>query len=82
MRQVWDLSHIQPESRSVLEGDTIPALFWNAVAQRAVGDLHRVDPEFVEHRVQDREPAGQHRRAVGAQAGNPIGVRFFRLDQQ
>lgn len=34
MRQVWDLSHIQPESRSVLEGDTIPALFWNAVAQR------------------------------------------------
>lgn len=34
MRQVWDLSHIQPETRTVLEGDTIPALFWNAVEKR------------------------------------------------
>lgn len=34
MRQVWDLSHIQPETRNVLEGDTIPALFWNAVEKR------------------------------------------------
>ena len=34
MRQLWDLSHIQPETRIVLEGDTVPALFWNAVARR------------------------------------------------
>ncbi|HEY0825168.1 MAG TPA: AMP-binding protein, partial [Ramlibacter sp.] len=34
MRKLWDLSHIQPETRVVLEGDTIPALFWNAVARR------------------------------------------------
>ena len=34
MNQLWDLSHIQPETRVVLEGDTIPALFWNAVQQR------------------------------------------------
>ena len=34
MSNLWDLSHIQPETRVVLEGDTIPALFWNGVAQR------------------------------------------------
>jgi len=31
---LWALSHIQPETRVVLEGETIPAMFWNAVAQR------------------------------------------------
>jgi long-chain acyl-CoA synthetase len=35
MSNLWDLSHIQPESRIVLEGETIPALFWNGVAKRA-----------------------------------------------
>jgi long-chain acyl-CoA synthetase len=34
MSNLWDLSHIQPETKVVLEGDTIPALFWNGVAQR------------------------------------------------
>jgi long-chain acyl-CoA synthetase len=34
MSNLWDLSHIQPETRVVLEGETIPAMFWNAVAQR------------------------------------------------
>jgi long-chain acyl-CoA synthetase len=34
MSELWDLSHIQPETRIVLEGDTIPAMFWNAVAIR------------------------------------------------
>src|SRR5206468_3587217 len=34
MRRLWDLSHIRPETRIVLEGDTIPAMFWNGVAQR------------------------------------------------
>ena len=34
MSNLWDLSHIQPETRVVLEGDTIPAMFWNGVAQR------------------------------------------------
>jgi long-chain acyl-CoA synthetase len=34
MSNLWDLSHIRPEERVVLEGDTIPRLFWNAVAQR------------------------------------------------
>lgn len=34
MSNLWDLSHIQPETRVVLEGDTIPAMFWNAVDQR------------------------------------------------
>ena len=34
MPGLWDLSHIQPETRVVLEGDTITALFWNGVAQR------------------------------------------------
>lgn len=34
MKNLWNLSHIQPETRVVLEGDTIPALFWNGVARR------------------------------------------------
>jgi long-chain acyl-CoA synthetase len=34
MSNLWDLSDIQPETRVVLEGDTIPAMFWNGVAKR------------------------------------------------
>ena len=34
MSYLWDLSHIQPQTASVLEGDTIPAMFWNAVRAR------------------------------------------------
>jgi len=34
MSQLWDLSDIQPCNDIVLAGDTIPSLFWNAVAQR------------------------------------------------
>jgi long-chain acyl-CoA synthetase len=34
MSNLWDLSHIQPETRVVLEGDTIPAVFWNGVDKR------------------------------------------------
>ena len=34
MTQLWDLSGIQPNNTIVLPGDTIPALFWNAVEKR------------------------------------------------
>ncbi len=34
MSNLWDLSRIQPRDSSVLAGDTIPAMFWNAVAER------------------------------------------------
>ena len=34
MSNLWDLSHIQPQPSSVLAGDTIAAMFWNAVDQR------------------------------------------------
>lgn len=34
MKQIWNLSHIQPETRVVLDGDTIPAMFWNGVRER------------------------------------------------
>jgi long-chain acyl-CoA synthetase len=34
MSNLWDLSHIQPEPKVVLEGETIPAMFWNGVEQR------------------------------------------------
>ncbi len=34
MSNLWDLTHIQPNTQVVLEGDTIPAMFWNAVKQR------------------------------------------------
>ena len=34
MSNLWNLSHIQPETNPVLAGDTIPAMFWNGVEQR------------------------------------------------
>jgi long-chain acyl-CoA synthetase len=34
MSKLWDLAHIQPRTDVVLEGDTIPAMFWNGVARR------------------------------------------------
>ena len=34
MSNLWDLSQIQPGRADVVPGDTIPALFWNAVRQR------------------------------------------------
>jgi long-chain acyl-CoA synthetase len=34
MANLWDLSHIQPKLESVLDGDTMSAMFWNAVAKR------------------------------------------------
>ena len=34
MTTLWDLSGIQPNNNIVLAGETIPAMFWNAVAQR------------------------------------------------
>ncbi|WP_313312336.1 long-chain fatty acid--CoA ligase [Pulveribacter sp.] len=37
MSNLWDLSHIQPAAASVLDGDTITAMFWNAVHQRGTG---------------------------------------------
>lgn len=34
MSNLWDLSHIQPGRADVVPGETIPAMFWNAVMQR------------------------------------------------
>ena len=34
MSKLWDLAHIRPSNRTMVEGETIPAMFWNAVAQR------------------------------------------------
>jgi long-chain acyl-CoA synthetase len=34
MSQLWDLSGIQPNHNIVLAGETIPAMFWNAVEKR------------------------------------------------
>ena len=34
MQQIWDLSHIQSSTASVLDGDTIPQIFWNGVMKR------------------------------------------------
>jgi long-chain acyl-CoA synthetase len=34
MSNLWDLSRIQPNASVVLEGETIPALFWNAMDKR------------------------------------------------
>ena len=34
MSVLWDTSHIQPRNDVVVPGDTIPEVFWNAVAMR------------------------------------------------
>jgi long-chain acyl-CoA synthetase len=34
MSNLWDLSHIKPCTDIVVKGDTLPAIFWNAVEQR------------------------------------------------
>jgi len=34
MSQLWDLSNIQPNHDIVMPGETIPAIFWNAVEKR------------------------------------------------
>src|SRR6478736_7537009 len=34
MSNLWNISSIQSGTRVMLEGDTIPAMFWNGVAQR------------------------------------------------
>lgn len=34
MQNLWDLSRIQPRTERMLEGETIPAMFWNGVAKR------------------------------------------------
>ncbi|MDP2743015.1 MAG: AMP-binding protein, partial [Hydrogenophaga sp.] len=34
MSTLWDLSHIQPQPNIVMQGETIPALFWNAAKAR------------------------------------------------
>ena len=35
MSNLWDSSTIQAQPGSVLDGDTIPAMFWNAVDKRS-----------------------------------------------
>nr|WP_297383384.1 long-chain fatty acid--CoA ligase [uncultured Roseateles sp.] len=35
MSNLWDLSHIRPITSVVLEGDTIPQMFWNGVSRRS-----------------------------------------------
>ena len=34
MSYLWDLSSIRPQTGIVMPGETIPAIFWNAVEQR------------------------------------------------
>jgi len=34
MSNLWDLSHLQPRDDIVVAGETVPAMFWNAVALR------------------------------------------------
>jgi long-chain acyl-CoA synthetase len=35
MSNLWDLSHIQPRTDIVVQGETMPAVFWNAVHKRS-----------------------------------------------
>src|SRR4051794_20989679 len=34
MSELWNLAHIRPDTRTAVEGDTLAAMFWNAVKQR------------------------------------------------
>lgn len=35
MPNLWTLDHFKPTDHVVVEGDTLPALFWNAARRRA-----------------------------------------------
>jgi long-chain acyl-CoA synthetase len=37
MPNLWDALELKPNTDTVVQGDTVPAIFWNAVAQRAHG---------------------------------------------
>ena len=39
MSNLWDLKYIQPQTEVVLEGDTIPTMFWNAVERRGPNEI-------------------------------------------
>ena len=34
MSELWNLSHLKPHENSVLDGDTVPAMFWHGVRAR------------------------------------------------
>jgi hypothetical protein len=54
----------------------------HAVPQGAVGHAQYLDAELVQRRPEDRHAAGQHRCAIGAQAGDALGVGPLVLDEQ
>ena len=66
----------------VVVHDAAEQVVEHAVAQRRLGDRHRLDVELVEHRVHDREAAGQHGRARRLEARDAVGIGAPGVDEQ
>ena len=64
MSYLWDLSAIRPQTEVVMPGDTIPAIFWNAVDQRGP-DIWLRQKEFGIWRSWTWTQVGQAVREIG-----------------
>ena len=64
MSYLWDLSAIRPQTEVVMPGDTIPAIFWNAVQQRGP-DIWLRQKEFGIWRSWTWTQVGQAVREIG-----------------
>ena len=64
MSYLWDLSSIRPQTDVVMPGDTVPAIFWNAVEQRGPGVWLR-QKEFGIWRSWTWTQVGQAVREIG-----------------
>ena len=64
MSYLWDLSGIKPQTEVVLPGDTIPAMFWNAVERRG-NDVWLRQKEFGIWRSWTWTQVGQAVREIG-----------------
>ena len=64
MSYLWDLSGIRPQTDVVMPGDTIPAIFWNAVDRRSA-DIWLRQKEFGIWRSWTWAQVGQAVREIG-----------------
>jgi long-chain acyl-CoA synthetase len=64
MSYLWDLSSIRPQTDVVMPGDTIPAIFWNAVEKRSA-DIWLRQKEFGIWRSWTWTQVGQAVREIG-----------------
>ena len=74
MSNLWDTQHLAPREQVIVPGETMTAVFWNAVAQR--GDPprrgHRVAADLPDGGLEVRAVVGrQERRQEVAESRHP-----------